>query len=49
MQKISYEEDTISQFQKESNYQIELIKIKNDEEGNKLRRDYEYQLYELHR
>jgi len=30
MQKVSYEEETIAQFQKEKNYQMELLKIKND-------------------
>ena len=39
MQKVSYEEEAITQFQKEKNYQIELIKIKNDEGINKLKRE----------
>ena len=38
MQKASYEEDAIAQFQKEKNYQLELLKIKNDEDTNKLKR-----------
>ncbi len=40
MQKLSYEEETISQFQKEKNYQLELIKIKCEEESNRIRREF---------
>lgn len=49
MQKVSYEEEAITQFQKEKNYQIELIKIKNDEGSNKLKREYEFKLDDLTR
>jgi hypothetical protein len=48
-QKVSSEEDAISQFQKEKNYQVGLIKLKNEEEVNRLRREYDYKLDELQR
>lgn len=40
MQKVNYEEEALSQFQKEKNYQLDLIRIKNDEEINKTRREF---------
>jgi hypothetical protein len=49
MQKVSYEEETILQFQKEKNYQIELIKLKCEEESNRVRRDFEIKIDELQR
>ena len=48
-QKVSSEEDAISQFQKEKNYQVGLIKLKNEEEVSRLRREYDYKLDELQR
>lgn len=41
-QKVSSEEEAISQFQKEKNYQIELLKIKNDEDIHRLKREFDY-------
>jgi predicted secreted Zn-dependent protease len=49
MQKVSFEGETLSQFQKEKNYQIELIKIRNDEEINKLRREFDLKTDEVQR
>ena len=39
----------MSQFQKEKNYQIEMRKIKNDEELNRLKRDYENKVESMQR
>jgi hypothetical protein len=37
------------QCQKEKNYQLELLRLKGEEEVNRLRRDFEARLDELHR
>lgn len=49
LQKASYEEETMSQYQKEKNYQLEMLRIKNEEELNRLRRDYEVRIEDLQR
>lgn len=49
LQKASYEEETMSQYQKEKNYQLEMLRIKNEEELNRTRRDYEARLEDLQR
>lgn len=49
MQKVSFEEETIMQFQKEKNYQLELIKLKCEEESNRVRREFELKIDELQR
>ena len=37
-QRFSSEEESIANLQKEKNYQVELIKLKQDEDVNKVRR-----------
>ncbi len=37
------------QFQKEKNYQLELIKLKCEEESNRVRREFELKIDELQR
>jgi hypothetical protein len=37
-QKLNYEEETLNQFQKEKNYQMELQQLKHEEEINRIRR-----------
>lgn len=49
LQKASYEEETMSQYQKEKNYQLEMLRIKNEEELNRTRRDYEARIEDLQR
>ena len=49
MQKVSYEEQAVAQFQKEKSYQLQLMKIKNDEDTNKLKREYDFKLDDLQR
>ncbi len=44
LQKVSFEEDAIAQFQKQKNYQMDLIKIKHDEDINRNRREFDYKL-----
>lgn len=39
IEKINFEEETLMQYQKEKNYQMELMKLKCDEDVNRLRRD----------
>ena len=39
IEKINCEEETLMQYQKEKNYQMELMKLKCDEDVNRLRRD----------
>lgn len=39
IEKIHFEEETLMQYQKEKNYQMELMKLKCDEDVNRLRRD----------
>lgn len=41
LQKASFEEEAISQLQKEKSYQIEMLRIKNEEDLNRTRREYE--------
>jgi hypothetical protein len=41
LQKATFEEEAISQLQKEKNYQIDMLRIKNEEELNRTRREYE--------
>ena len=49
LQKASFEEEAMSQFQKEKNYQLEMVRIKNEEDANKLKRDYEVRVEDLTR
>ena len=49
MQKVSYEQQAVAQFQKEKSYQLQLMKIKNDEDTNKLKREYDFKLDDLQR
>lgn len=46
-QKLAFEEDSLLQFHKEKNYQMDLLQIKNEEELAKLRREYDIQIDEL--
>lgn len=39
MEKIAFEEETLLQYQKEKNYQMELVRLKYDEDLNRLRRE----------
>jgi septal ring factor EnvC (AmiA/AmiB activator) len=39
----------VVQCQKEKNYQLELMRLKGEEDANRLRRDFESRLDELHR
>lgn len=41
IQKVSLEDQAISEFSKEKNYQIELLQIKHDEEMSRLKREGE--------
>jgi hypothetical protein len=41
LQKASFEDEAISQLQKEKSYQIEMLRIKNEEDLNRTRREYE--------
>lgn len=41
MQKMNFEEETLSQFHKEKNYQMELLQIKHEEEMSRLKRESE--------
>lgn len=43
------EEDAIANFQKEKSYQVELVKLKQEEDANRLKREYEHKLEDLHR
>ena len=38
IQKMNFEEETLAQFQKEKNYQIELQQIKHEEEMSRIKR-----------
>lgn len=38
LQKATFEEEAITQLQKEKNYQIDMLRIKNEEELNRTRR-----------
>lgn len=49
LQKATYEEETLSQYQKEKNYQLEMLRIKNEEDLNRTRRDYEARIDDLQR
>ena len=49
MQKATFEEEAMVQCQKEKNYQLELMRLKGEEDANRLRRDFESRLDELHR
>lgn len=40
LQKASFEEEAIAHLQKEKNYQLEMLRIKNEEDLNRTRRDY---------
>ena len=46
---MNYEEQTIVQFQKEKNYQLELIKLKQEQDTNRLRREYEMKIDDFQR
>jgi hypothetical protein len=46
-QKASFEEEAVAQLQKEKNYQIDMLRIKNEEDLARTRRDYEARLEEL--
>lgn len=41
MQKMNFEEETLAQFHKEKNYQLELLQIKHEEEMSRLKREAE--------
>jgi uncharacterized protein (DUF2461 family) len=47
LQKASFEEEAISQLQKEKNYQIDMLRIKNEEELNRTRREYELKVEDM--
>lgn len=49
LQSKSFEQEAHAQFQKERNYQLELLRLKGEEEANRLRRDYELKVDELQR
>ena len=41
IQKMNFEEETLSQFHKEKNYQMELLQIKHEEEMSRIKRESE--------
>lgn len=41
IQKINFEEETLAQFHKEKNYQMELLQIKQEEEMSRVKRESE--------
>jgi len=47
IQKAAFEEESVNQFQKEKNYQIEMLKIKNEEELSRFRRDFEVKIEDI--
>jgi hypothetical protein len=47
VQKAALEEEAVSQFQKEKSYQLEMLKIKNEEELARCRRDFEGKLDDM--
>ena len=49
LQKASLEEEAISQFQKEKNYQLDRLKATNEEELLRIKREYENKVEEMHR
>lgn len=49
LQKATFEEEAMNQYQKEKNYQLEMLKIKNEEELSRQRRDQELRLEDLQR
>ena len=46
MQKMNFEEETLAQFHKEKNYQMELLQIKHEEEMSRLKREHELRIDE---
>lgn len=49
LQKVSFEEQSMVQFQKEKNYQIELMRTQNEENLSRLRREYENKVQDVQR
>ena len=49
LQKASLEEEAISQFQKEKNYQLDRLKATNEEELLRIKREYENKVEEMYR
>jgi TolA-binding protein len=47
LQKASFEEEAVSQLQKEKNYQIDMLRIKNEEDLNRTRREYELKVEDM--
>ena len=47
MQKMNLEEESIAQFHKEKNYQIELLQIKHDEDFGRIKREHEIEIDEF--
>lgn len=47
LQKATFEEEAITQLQKEKNYQIDMLRIKNEEELNRTRRQYELKVEDM--
>ena len=47
LQKTTFEEEAITQLQKEKNYQIDMLRIKNEEELNRTRREYEIKVEDM--
>ena len=44
---MNFEEEAITQFHKEKNYQLELLQIKHEEENSKLKREAELRVDEF--
>lgn len=49
IQKAAFEEEAMVQFQKEKSYQLEMMRVKSEEEQARLRRDYEVRVEDLQR